>query len=152
MNKQGEFLKVALAHASIDRGEKEKNLARLLELNEEAAGAEARVIVNTELAASGYSFAGREKIGPLVRTISGPATRAFGRIAKRYGCYICIDLPEVERRTGVFYNAAAGLPGKPVGRQEQPAGTGGADGIRRAGRGDLCRRQRHPPAAGGNPV
>ncbi len=107
MNIRGDCLKVALVHASIDRGEKEKNLARLLDLNEEAAGAGARVIVNTELAASGYSFAGREEIAPLAETIPGPATGAFGRIAKRYGCYICIGLPEVDRRTGVFYNAAA---------------------------------------------
>jgi predicted amidohydrolase len=59
-----EGLKVALVHASVQWGEKEKNLARLLDLNEKAAGAGARVIVNTELAATGYSFAGRIGIGP----------------------------------------------------------------------------------------
>lgn len=118
MNIQGDFLKVALVHASIDRGEKEKNLARLLDLNVEAAGAGARVIVNTELAASGYSFAGRKEIAPLVETIPGPATRAFGRIAGKYGCYICIGLPEVDRKTGIFYNAAAliGPAGLVVGK------------------------------------
>jgi predicted amidohydrolase len=98
-------------------GEKKKNMARLLELNEEAAGAGARIILNTELAATGYSFAGREEISALVETIPGPTTRAFGCIAKKHGCYICIGLPEVDRATGVFYNAAvmigpAGLIGR----------------------------------------
>lgn len=59
MNIHGDGLKVALVHASVDWGEKEKNLARLLDLNEEAAGAGARVILNTEMATTGYSFASR---------------------------------------------------------------------------------------------
>lgn len=118
MNIHGDDLKVALVHASVDWGEKEKNLARLLDLNEEAAGAGARVILNTEMAVTGYSFAGRAEIAPLAETIPGPATGAFGRIAKNYGCYICVGLPEVDRKTGVFYNAAAliGPAGRLVGK------------------------------------
>lgn len=118
MRKYDDCLKIALVHASIDWGEKEKNLARLLDLNEKAAGAGAKVIVNTELATSGYSFAGREEIAPLVETIPGPATRACGRVAGKYGCYICLGLPEVDLNTGVFYNAAAliGPAGQVVGK------------------------------------
>ncbi|MBP7331417.1 MAG: carbon-nitrogen hydrolase family protein [Firmicutes bacterium] len=114
----GDGLKVALVHASVDWGEKEKNLARLLDLNEKAAGAGARVILNTEMAVTGYSFASRAEIAPLAETIPGPATRALGRIAGNYGCYICVGLPEVDRKTGVFYNAAAliGPAGRVVGK------------------------------------
>ncbi len=107
MNIHGDGLKVALVHASVNWGEKEKNLARLLDLNEEAAGAGARVILNTEMAVTGYSFASRAEIAPLVESIPGPATRALGQISKKYGCYICVGLPEVDSKTGVFYNAAA---------------------------------------------
>lgn len=118
MNIHSDDLKVALVHASVDWGEKEKNLARLLDLNEEAAGAGARVILNTEMATTGYSFASRAEIAPLTETIPGPATRAFGRIARDYGCYICVGLPEVDNKTGVFYNAAAliGPAGRVVGK------------------------------------
>lgn len=118
MNIHGDGLKVALVHASVDWGEKEKNLARLLDLNEKAAGAGARVILNTEMAVTGYSFASRAEIAPLAETIPGPATRALGRIAGNYGCYICVGLPEVDRKTGVFYNAAAliGPAGRVVGK------------------------------------
>lgn len=118
MNIHGDGLKVALVHASVDWGEKEKNLARLLDLNEEAAGAGARVILNTEMATTGYSFASRAEIAQLAENIPGPATRAFGRIAGNYGCYICVGLPEVDRKTGVFYNSAVliGPDGRVAGK------------------------------------
>jgi len=55
----GKGLKAALVHAAVQWGEKEKNLARLLALNEEAAGAGARIILNTEMAVTGYTYASR---------------------------------------------------------------------------------------------
>ncbi len=114
----GKGLKVALIHAVVHWGEKEKNLAGLLALNEEAAAAGARIILNTELAATGYSFASRAEIAPLTETIPGPATRAFGQISKKYGSYICIGLAEADPRTGLIYNAAAlvGPSGRVVGK------------------------------------
>ena len=48
-----EELKVALVHASISWKEKDKNIAKLLALNREAAQNGARLIVNTELATTG---------------------------------------------------------------------------------------------------
>ncbi|MDD4238517.1 MAG: carbon-nitrogen hydrolase family protein [Desulfotomaculaceae bacterium] len=116
--KYGEGVKVALVHAVIHWKDKEKNLAKLLSLNEMAAGSGARIILNTELATSGYAFESRDDIAPLTETIPGPTTRAFGRIAKKYECYICIGLPEVDPKTGIFYNAAAliGPKGHVLGR------------------------------------
>lgn len=113
-----EGLKVVLVHAAVHWGDKKKNIARLLALNEKAAGAGARIILNTELATSGYAFKSRADIAPLTETIPGPTTRAFGQISKKYGCYICIGLPEVDRKTDVFYNAAAliGPAGRVVGK------------------------------------
>lgn len=49
-------LKVALIHASISWKDKDKNMAKLLALNEEAAQKGSRIIVNTELATTGYAF------------------------------------------------------------------------------------------------
>jgi predicted amidohydrolase len=121
--KYGEEVKVALVHAAIHWKDKEKNLAKLLSLNEMAAGAGARIILNTELATSGYAFESRDDIASLTETIPGPATRAFGEIAKKYECYICIGLPEVDPKTGIFYNAAAliGPKGRVLGRHRKVA-------------------------------
>jgi predicted amidohydrolase len=102
-----EDLKVALIHASISWKEKNKNIAKLLALNEEAARKESRIIVNTELATTGYAFESRKEIAPMTESIPGPTTEAFGGIAKEYDCYICIGMPERDSRTGIFYNSAA---------------------------------------------
>lgn len=119
----GEGVKAALVHASVNWKDKEKNLAKLLALNEKAAGAGARIILNTELATTGYAFESRADIAPLTETIPGPTTGAFGQIAKKYGCYICIGLPEVDPETGKFYNAAAliGPAGRVLGRYRKVA-------------------------------
>ncbi|MDD1754945.1 MAG: hypothetical protein LUQ63_04930, partial [Methanothrix sp.] len=55
-------LLVALSHASISWKDKEKNVTRLLILNEEAARSGSKIIVNTELATTGYAFESRREI------------------------------------------------------------------------------------------
>lgn len=114
----GRGVKVALIHGAICWKNKEQNIANLLELNEKAASTGAQIILNTELATSGYEFENRSEIAPLTETIPGPTTEAFGQITKKYGCYICLGLPEVDAKTGIFYNAAAviGPEGNVVGK------------------------------------
>ncbi len=102
-------VKVALIHAEVHWKDKENNVLNLLKLNEEAAKAGARIIVNPELATSGYAFENRADIATLTETIPGPTTRSFGEIAKKYNSYICIALPEVDDKTEIFYNSAAVL-------------------------------------------
>jgi predicted amidohydrolase len=106
-NMSCEKLKIALIHASISWKDKEKNITKLLALNEEAAQNGSRIIVNTELATSGYAFLSRKEIAPLAESIPGQTTESFGRIAKQHGCYICVGMPERDPRTGIFYNSAA---------------------------------------------
>lgn len=100
-------LPVALIHADILWKDKRKNIAKLLTLNEEAAAAGTKIILNTEMATTGYAFENRTEVASLAEIIPGPTTEAFGQITKKYGCYICIGLPEVDALTGIFYNAAA---------------------------------------------
>lgn len=100
-------LKVALIHAGVSWNEKDKNIYNLLSLNDRAARNGCQVIVNTELATTGYAFNSRKEIAPLVEAIPGPTTVAFGEISRKYGCYICIGLPERDEHTGIFYNSAA---------------------------------------------
>ena len=99
--------KIALIHASISWNDKDKNISKLLSLNDKAARNGSRVIVNTELATTGYAFKSRREIAPLTESIPGPTTEAFGEISRKYSCYICIGLPERDERTGIFYNSAA---------------------------------------------
>lgn len=89
-----------------------------MELNEKAAQAGAEIIVNPELALSGYSFSGKKEIGHLAEAIPGPATEKFGGLARKYKVYIAFGLPEIDRETGVVYNAAVllGPEGRVLGQ------------------------------------
>src|SRR5947209_7036212 len=88
-------------------GEKEKNVADLLRLVEEAAQHEARLIVLPEMATTGYCWESRAEIAPHVEPIPGPTTNRFQQLAASYNCYIAVSLPEVEPATNVYYNSMA---------------------------------------------
>ena len=67
-------------------GEKEKNVARLLQLVEEAATHDAKLIVLPEIATTGYCWQSRAEIAPHVEPIPGPPTDRFAHLATAYGC------------------------------------------------------------------
>src|SRR5712691_2121269 len=88
-------------------GKKEKNVADLLHLVEEAAKHEARLIVLPEIATTGYCWESRTEIAPHVEPIPGPTTDRFQQLAATYGCFIAVSLPEVDPATNVYYNSMA---------------------------------------------
>ncbi len=88
-------------------GAKEENVARLCTLVEAAAEAGARVIVLPEMATTGYCFHDRAEVAPLVETVPGPTTAAFGAVAQRHGCYIAVGLAERDPASDLYYNTAA---------------------------------------------
>lgn len=87
-------------------GAKTDNVARLIALVETAAQNGARLIVLPEMATTGACWYSRDEIRPHVEPIPGPTTDAFAAVARRYDCYIVVGMPEVEPRTGIFYNSA----------------------------------------------
>jgi predicted amidohydrolase len=88
-------------------GEKEKNVADLLHLAEEAAQHNARLIVLPEMATTGYCWQSREEIAPYVEPIPGPTTDRFQQLATYYDCYIALSVAEVDPATDVYYNCMA---------------------------------------------
>ncbi len=97
--------RVAAIQYDPTRGEKEKNVADLLRLVEEAARHEARLIVLPEMATTGYCWESRAEIAPYVEPLPGPTTDRFQQLAATYSCYIAIGLPEVDPATNVYYNS-----------------------------------------------
>ncbi len=73
----------------------------------EAAAKGAKLVVFPEMASSGYVWESREEIKPCVETIPGPTTNSLLDVAKKYGSYAVIGLPEVDASTGIYYNSAA---------------------------------------------
>ena len=88
-------------------GEKEKNVTGLLQLVEQAAKHDARLIVLPEMATTGYCWESRTEIAPYVEPIPGPTTDRFQQLAAQYDCYITISLAEVDPTTDVYYNSLA---------------------------------------------
>ena len=99
-------MKLALIHFAAAHKQPQKNLTELVRLNRRAAESGASLILNTEMAVSGYSFNSREDIAPYTETDHGLTIQAMGELAAAYGVYIGIAFAERDPATGIFYNAA----------------------------------------------
>lgn len=81
------------------------NVARSIELVEQAAAQGARLVVLPELANTGYMFATREEAHALAESVpDGPSSRAWIALAQRLGIYLVAGI--AERSGGRLYNAA----------------------------------------------
>ncbi|MDR1020601.1 MAG: hypothetical protein LBL73_07580, partial [Synergistaceae bacterium] len=87
--------------------ERDKNIEALAGVFEEAMKNGARLIVAPEMSTTGYHYANRRAIAPFVDTLPGKATDVFSKLTAKYGAYVVFGLPEADRATGLYYNAAA---------------------------------------------
>ncbi|MBN1906657.1 MAG: hypothetical protein JW927_16360 [Deltaproteobacteria bacterium] len=99
-------VKVALIHFAPVYKEPDSNLSELLRLNRLAAEQGASIILNTEMAVSGYSFKSREDISGYTETEDGKTITAMIRLALEKGVYIGIALAERDPLTEIYYNSA----------------------------------------------
>lgn len=99
-------LKIALVHYGVKYKDPEQNLKELLRLNRKAAREGALLILNTELAVSGYSFQSRQEIAPFTETDQGKTIQAMEELAREFGVYIGITFPERDPSTESYYNGA----------------------------------------------
>ncbi|UYO37507.1 amidohydrolase [Rhodopseudomonas palustris] len=100
-----QLLKVATVQFEPIMAEKERNIARLLELCEEAAVGGAKLIVTPEMGTTGYCWYDRAEVAPFVEPIPGATTARFAELARKHDCYIVVGLPEVDE-DGIYYNSA----------------------------------------------
>jgi predicted amidohydrolase len=104
---QSKDVTVATVHFDPVLGDVAGNRSRLLGLDEEAAKAGAKIIVNTEMGTTGYAFFSRAQFGKVAEPIPGPTTHAFGQLAKKYRVYIAVGMAEVDPETQQYYNTVA---------------------------------------------
>lgn len=86
--------------------DKELNVSRMLARVREAASAGARLIVTPEMGTTGYCWYDRDEVRPYVETVPGPTTARFEEIAREFGAFIVIGMPEVDGETDLYYNSA----------------------------------------------
>ncbi|MBH5389988.1 nitrilase-related carbon-nitrogen hydrolase [Bradyrhizobium diversitatis] len=99
--------------------EKERNIARLLELCEQAAVAGAKLIVTPEMGTTGYCWFDRAEVRPFVERIPGPTTDRFAALARKHDCYIVVGMPEVDEDDIYFNSAVLVGPDGIVGRHRK---------------------------------
>lgn len=108
-------LKIALVHFNVQYKKPEANRKALIELNRQAAEMGAKLILNTEMGISGYSFRSRIDISDFTETDKGKTAVEMARLARQYGIYIVVALAERDPSTEIFYNSA--LVYGPEGKQ-----------------------------------
>lgn len=99
-------LKVATVQFEPTMFEKERNIARLVEMVTEAAQDGAELIVTPEMGTTGYCWFDRAEVAPFVEPIPGPTTDRFAEVARAQDCYIVIGMPEVDPDTNLYFNSA----------------------------------------------
>lgn len=111
-------VKIATVHFGPALGEVARNRQAIVRLTEEAANHGAKIVVHTEMATSGYAFFSRDEISKVAETIPGPTTVALGAVARLYGIYVVVGLPEWVPQTNLYYNTAVliGPTGEVVGK------------------------------------
>ena len=108
-------LKLALVHLNVQYKQPEINRKNLVALNRRAAQMGADIILNTEMAISGYSFRSRSDISEFIETEDGKTLAEIAQIAKQYGTYVGVALAERDDSTDIYYNTAFVLD--PEGKQ-----------------------------------
>ncbi|MGC2777216.1 MAG: nitrilase-related carbon-nitrogen hydrolase [Bradyrhizobium sp.] len=112
-------VKVATVQFEPALGEKERNVAGLLDLCEQAASFGAKLIVTPEMGTTGYCWYDRAEVAPFVETVPGSTTHRFAALAKRHGCTIVIGMPEVDD-DDIYYNSAVLIgPDGVIGRHRK---------------------------------
>ncbi len=98
--------RVAAIQFNPQLNERDKNVEELLKVAEEAFCNGAKLAVAPEMATTGYYYKDREAIAPFVDTIPGKVTDKFAALTRKYHSYIVFGMPEVDERTGLYYNSA----------------------------------------------
>lgn len=107
-NKRPEFTKYTVAAINYDPNiyRKGENIDGLFGLVEEAAQAGAKLITVPEMATTGYCWYNRKEVEPFVEPIPGPTTDRFAVLARKHACWIVVGMPEIDPKTGIYYNSA----------------------------------------------
>ncbi len=98
-------IRVASVQTAPQMGSVAANVARSIEMVEQAAAQGARLVVLPELANTGYMFDSRQEAYALAETVpGGPSSQAWIALAQRLGIYLVAGI--AERSGDRLYNAA----------------------------------------------
>lgn len=99
-------VKVAVVHFQPQYQQVSSNVDRMLQLAEEAGSNGAKIVIFPEMATSGYSYFNKKQICQVAEIIPGKTTKFFSDVAKKYGMYIVVGIPEYDCSSNLYYNTA----------------------------------------------
>jgi predicted amidohydrolase len=88
--------KIAVAQIDIAFADRERNLARMIEVLEETTAQGAKLTVFPEAALAGYCFDSPEEARPHAEPIPGPSTRRLAEVCQRLSVYVVYGLLEAD--------------------------------------------------------
>ncbi len=100
------ILNIALIHLNVRHKDVSGNVKRLLELNRKAAQDGHKIIVNTEMGLSGYSFSSADDIRPHALNCASKPVEALCDLAWEFKAFICLGLALEDPDTGILTNGA----------------------------------------------
>jgi 5-aminopentanamidase len=89
-------IKIAVAQIDIAFADRERNLARMIQVLEETAGQGAKLTVFPEAALTGYCFDSLDEARPHAEPIPGPSTRRMTDECRKLGCHVVYGLLEAD--------------------------------------------------------
>jgi len=98
-------MKVAVVQMDVKILERQRNLDKILDSLESAAGAGAGIVVFPECALTGYCFVSREEADGVAEPVPGPSTEALWAAARKLDCTVIAGM--LERDGERMFNAAA---------------------------------------------
>jgi predicted amidohydrolase len=97
--------KIALAQIDITFADRERNLARMIQVLEETAAKGAKLTVFPEAALAGYCYESLEEARPHAESIPGPSVKRMADVCKKLGVFVIFGLLEADGQR--VFNATA---------------------------------------------
>jgi|GEM_PF-4580688 len=101
-----EYIRTAVIHPKVEHSEFGKNCNEILKLNKEACSHGAKIIVNTEMGLSGYSFQSIEELENLTINENSDIFRKFSALSAKHENYICLGAAYRDKSSNIIYNSA----------------------------------------------
>ncbi|MBN2041886.1 MAG: carbon-nitrogen hydrolase family protein [Spirochaetes bacterium] len=106
MQEKTEKLKIAIIHPEIKYSAFKDNCDSLTAMNIEAGRNGAKIILNTEMGLSGYSFQSREELRGYTVDENSEIIKKFSRISAEYGNYIVLGAAYRSAQIELIYNSS----------------------------------------------
>src|SRR5262245_43342277 len=113
--------KIAVAQIDIAFADRERNLARMIQVLEDTTGKGAKLTVFPEAALTGYCFDSLDEARPHDEPIPGPSTRRMNDVCRKLGCHVVYGLLESDGTDVVFESIEAALA-EAMQKELRPAG------------------------------